>query len=364
MKSILGWALTALGAAALAGSSYPLLKPPSETTAAPYPPSATIAGVEFDFSSHDRRAPGSDNWNVTWADDGHQYTCWGDGGGFGGSNGRGRVSLGVARLEGSLEELRGVNVYGGWQPDAEAKFGGKSYGILSVAGVLYLWVGPGSGTASYAESRLYRSSDRGLSWEAADWAFRKKDGWITPFFCQYGADLAGAPDAYVYTYFIRLENDQELDVQTPGAIDLTRVPRDRIFERAAYEYFAGLEKGQPKWSRDRAARRPVFEDAAGVGWCASISYNPGLERYLLATEHRKTMEGQLGLFDAPSPWGPWTTVLYTSNWGRLGPTFYWNFSNKWLSKDGLEFVVVFTGVKIHDAWNTVRGRFVRKAAGG
>ena len=49
---------------------------------APYPPSAVITGVTFDWSTHVRLAPGSDNWPITWADDDHQYTCWGDGGGF------------------------------------------------------------------------------------------------------------------------------------------------------------------------------------------------------------------------------------------------------------------------------------------
>lgn len=50
---------------------------------APYPPSPVITAVAFDFASRDRRAPGSDNWPITWADDDHQYAAWGDGGGFG-----------------------------------------------------------------------------------------------------------------------------------------------------------------------------------------------------------------------------------------------------------------------------------------
>ena len=52
----------------------------------PYARSEAIIGIEFDFASHRRLASGSDNWPMTWADDGHQYTAWGDGGGFGGSN--------------------------------------------------------------------------------------------------------------------------------------------------------------------------------------------------------------------------------------------------------------------------------------
>ena len=56
----------------------------------PYSKSEVIKGINFDWSFHIRLAPGSDNWPVTWADDGNQYVVWGDGGGFGGTNGIGR----------------------------------------------------------------------------------------------------------------------------------------------------------------------------------------------------------------------------------------------------------------------------------
>jgi hypothetical protein len=38
-------------------------------------------------------------------------------------------------------------------------------------------------------------------------------------------------------------------------------------------------------------------------------------------------------------------------------TFFWNFSNKWLSTDGLDFTLIFTGTGANDSWNTIRGRF-------
>jgi len=46
-------------------------------------------------------AEGSDMWPITWAADGNLYTCYGDGGGFGGTDTLGRVSFGVARVEGA-----------------------------------------------------------------------------------------------------------------------------------------------------------------------------------------------------------------------------------------------------------------------
>jgi hypothetical protein len=107
----------------------------------------------------------------------------------------------------------------------------------------------------------------------------------------------------------------------------------------------------------------VFEDPNGVGWNVSVSYNPGLRRYFLSTEHTETHVGKLGVFDAPEPWGPWSTVSYEDTWGAGHievSTFYWNFTPKWLSVDGTQFTMIFTGKNTNDSWNTVVGRFIRK----
>jgi hypothetical protein len=92
----------------------------------------------------------------------------------------------------------------------------------------------------------------------------------------------------------------------------------------------------------------------------SVSYNAGLARYLLATEHTATHSGKFGLFDAPQPWGPWTTVSYDDNWGSGHvevSAFYWNFPTKWLSSSRRRFTMVFTGKNSNDSWNTVAGTF-------
>lgn len=340
------------------------------TYTSPYPNSKHISDIQFDWSTHDRRAPGSDNWPITWADDNHQYTAWGDGGGFGGSNIDGRVSLGVARIEGDRGSYTGFNVWGGKDPENAATFGGKSYGILSVSGVLYMWASPGSGATNYSEARLYKSPDYGRSWTAATWAFVKDDGLILPTFVQFVQDYREARDDFVYVYANHFKEPglpgvkDDLRVQKPGEIALMRVPKDKIMDRSAYEFFAGLDSSEnPMWVRDIRFRRPVFADPNGVGWNTSVSHNPGIGRYLLATEHTETYKGNLGIFDAPEPWGPWTTVTYITSFGnpRIEPTtFFWNFSNKWLSSDGRSFVLVFTGGGSNDSWNTVHGKFIER----
>jgi len=81
-------------------------------------------------------APGSDLWPVTWGPDNHLYSAWGDGGGFGGSDSDGRVSMGIARIEGGPENYRAINVNGGKNPEHSASFRlkGKTSGIEFVGG--------------------------------------------------------------------------------------------------------------------------------------------------------------------------------------------------------------------------------------
>lgn len=342
----------------------------SDAKTPPYLPSSVVADVTFDWSTHDRRAEGSDNWPVTWADDDHQYTSWGDGGGFEGTNRDGRVSLGVARIEGSASRYQGFNIWGGKDSPNPATFEGKSYGILSVDSVLFMWVSPGSDATNYEQAKLYESTNHGASWKAANWAFVKSEGLILPTFLQFGKGYRDARDDFVYVYAVHfkpkiLSIKDQLRVQKPGEIALMRAHKTKIMDRSAYEFFRGLDGGKnPIWTKDLKSRRPVFEDRNGVGWNTSVSYNRGINRYLLITEHTATFRGNLGIFDAPAPWGPWTTAKYTSGFGasKIEPTsFFWNFSNKWLSPDGQDFTLVFTGTGQgtgNDSWNTVKGTFV------
>ncbi len=340
----------------------------------PYPPSPVIDRVDFDFKTHRRLAPGSDNWPTTWADDDHLYSAWGDGGGFGGTNSQGRVLLGVARIEGEAKNYTGTNLWGGIGAPKPA-FGGKSYGILCVDGVLYLWVAP-QPNPHLDHSQLAFSKDHGATWQLADWKFPFSASLTVPTFLNFGRNYTGARDDYVYSYYIHpawgpgkatKTSAHTFDVHQPGRVYLSRVPKNAILDRSRYEFFTGFgpDARTPRWSADLTKKQPVFEDANGVGWNLSVSYNPGLRRYLLTTEHTETHAGKFGLFDAPEPWGPWTTVAYEDNWGAGHvevSTFYWNFPTKWLSADGSAFTLVFTGKNTNDSWNTVTGRFVRRAA--
>jgi hypothetical protein len=125
------------------------------------------------------------------------------------------------------------------------------------------------------------------------------------------------------------------------------VPKGRIADRAAYEFFRGLNAaGAPTWTREIAERGAVFSFPGRV-YRSGISYNAALERYvwyqLLSNEENELrFEGGMGVYDAPEPWGPWTTAYFTPKWD-VGPGDTGVFPTKWMSADGRTMHLVFSG---------------------
>ncbi len=311
----------------------------------PYPPSPVITGVTWNFSSLRRAAPGSDLWPVTWADDGNLYTSWGDGGGFGGTNTLGRVSLGVARISGGGNSWLGTNVFGGYRALAPAAFDGKSGGLIAVNHVLYMSVTQ-QGTWTYG--KVCKSTNYAKTWACTGW------DWQRPFnglaFLTFGQDYAGARDSYVYAY----NDDSASSVET--SIVLTRVPADQIMNRSAYQFFAGLSAGgNPIWSSDITQYKPVFTDPNGVTFGVRVTYDPGVRRYLLTIA--RGSGSAWGMFDAPNPWGPWTTVAYYDSWIDSVQKFGFGLTQKWISAGGTSFDMIFSGLAPYDAWNIIHGTF-------
>lgn len=336
--------------------------PSTSQAAAPYPKSAVIDTLLFDWSTHVRRASGSDNWPLTWSDDDNQYASYGDGGGFAGTNDQCRVSLGISRIQGTADSYAGVDVWG-YPGCAEnpATMDGKTYALVSIGGALYLWRAPGSDTSNLDYQRLFKSTDHGANWTDTGVEFTYATHGIGLFgFLQYGKDYQGARDGYVYIYATVFKN-YAWGTQSPGELVLLRAPRTGLEDASQYQFYAGMASpGTPRWGTF-AERVPVFTDPNGVV-IASAIYDPGLGRYILTTCHSSWNSGNLGVFDAPEPWGPWTTAAYFTGWPPGGEversTFYANIAPKWWSAGGAEFVFVFTGSGGNDSWNSVRGRFV------
>jgi len=289
--------------------------PPVCMGGTPYPASPVVADMTINWRTHQRHAQGSDNFQLTWADDSHQYGAWGDGGGFGGTNSDGRVRLGVARVERPRKRYTGYNVWGGKDSENPATFNGKSWGMICVNSTLYMWVVPdepdyGGERDHYAYIQMARSTDYGRSWEKQEnWRFTVSEKLTIPTFLNFGQNNSGSRDEYVYSYFTCPAPEKtfvdSLYVHKPGVIYLTRALPERMFDdKDAFEFFRGLDSaGNPLWG-GITEKQPVFEDPNGVGWCFSVSYNHILRRYVLSTEHTVSKHGVMGVFDAPEPWGP------------------------------------------------------------
>jgi hypothetical protein len=221
-----------------------------------YPPSPVIAGVTFDDATVRTEAIGSDIWPITWAADDSLFTAWGDGGGFGGTNSVGRVSFGVARVDGGKRDYRGVNIAGGKDAPNPSPFPGKSEGILALGDRLYLWRdGDGDSLGYFKGISLWRSDDRGTTWRETGVRFSAAEGDFTsmaagifaPAFCQFGRGYAGARDDYVYIFAPDSIDPSHWHIRQPGRINLLRVPRDKIESKSNYEFFAGTAAA-PAWT--------------------------------------------------------------------------------------------------------------------
>jgi len=362
----------------------------TEQLVQPYPKSKTITGLALDWSTHRRSAIGSDNFQLTWADDDHLYGAWGDGGGFGGSNSNGRVGLGVARITGGPDNYEGKNIWGGYQPETAATFDGKSWGMISVNSKLHMWVVPDKPAGKtyrnhYEYIELASSNDHGKSWKKAPWRFETNDQLTIPTFLNFGKNNEGVSEAfgdYAYTYFIapqRPDIEQmgpkgiQLIVHQPGRLYLARIHSDDLDKgKNNFEFYSGINlDNSPRWG-DIRGKRPVFEDVNGAGWCVSAAYHPGFQRILLSTQHSQNAQGRIGIFEAPTPWGPWKTAEYFDakepfGLSRPGSSLPWennvffvSFVTKWF--DGDKFTLAFTGAgrgKNNDSFNTIEETFLR-----
>jgi len=293
----------------------------------PYPPSSLIKSIIWAPKERViRKAKGSDNWPLTWAKDDCLYTAYGDGWGFEPRLPE-KLSLGFAKVIGFPPNFTGINIR---SPTGEQRGdgpkGGKASGILMVDGVLYLLV------RNRGNSQIAWSTDYGRTWRWCDWRFTVSFG--CPTFLNFGRNYEGARDGYVYIY----SPDSENAYEPADLMVLARVPKERILEQDAYQFFEGLE-GKPKWTKELSKRGAVFVHP-GKCYRSGINYHPFLRRYLWVQVHP---DGKgLGIYEAPEPWGPWRTAYYAEEWD-VRPGESGCFPTKWMSPDGERLWLVFSG---------------------
>jgi CubicO group peptidase (beta-lactamase class C family) len=322
--------------------------------AAPYPSSPVIKEIRWSpKETIIRKAKGGDNWPLTWGDDDLLYTAYGDGNGFEPFVPE-KLSMGLATVKGGPANFLGSNLR-----SASAEFKGagasgrKASGILMIDGVLYLW------TRNVQNAQLGWSQDHGRTWTWADWKFTNSFG--CPTFLNYGRNYAGARDDYIYLY----SPDSNSAYEPADQMVLARVNRKSIRDRSRYEFFHGLNaQNAPQWTSELSESRAVFKNP---NRClrSGITYNAGLKRYLWVqiipgTHGQKEdtrFDGGFAIYDAPEPWGPWTTAFMTEKWD-VGPGETSSFPTKWMSADGKMLHLVFSG---DDSFSVRRATVVLQA---
>jgi CubicO group peptidase (beta-lactamase class C family) len=322
-----------------AGIERYLFNPVMEAVVSPpYPPSPMIMGIEWaPVETIIRKAPGSDNWPITWADDDNQYAAYGDGWGFEPKTEK-KLSLGVVKISGSPPDFKGINVRTetGERTGQGAK-GAKASGMLMVDGVLYMLV------RNTGNSQLAWSNDHGKNWTWCDWKFTTSFG--APTFLNFGKNYADARDDLVYI----CSHDSNSAYEPADRFVMARVPRDKIKQRNAYEFLQGINGlDEPIWTKDIRDRGAIFINPQKC--CRNgMSYNAGLKRYLWCQvlpfskdQRGPRFQGGFGIYDAPEPWGPWTTVFYTEDWD-VGPGETSSFPTKWMSANGKTCHLLFSG---------------------
>jgi hypothetical protein len=296
---------------------------------APCPRSPVIQSIRFAPKDEIIPKGHGDNTPVTWGDDDWIYTAFNDGYGFAPRPPK-ELSAGFARIVGNPPDFRGENIPSptGEQYGSGAK-GPKTSGILMADGVLYLWF-----RNVYKNSRIAWSRDHARTWE---YGFTFTTSFGCPTFLNFGKNYAGARDNYVYVY----SQDGPTAYDIYDGVVLARVLKNRITEREAYEFYSGKDgAGRPEWSTDINQRAHVFVFPKHCQRLDAV-YNFGIRRYLMAVGYNH--KGGWGIYDAPEPWGPWTTVFHTEQWD-CGNTFSYRLPSKWITSDGREMYLVFSAL--------------------
>lgn len=322
----------------------------------PYSPSLVIENVEWYPETHFSAANGSDLFPTTWGADGKIYTAWGDGRGFTYSQ---KKSYGLSTVEGNPPKLTFSDIY--WGPNGVGK--GKIIDLISINGVLYATFNCQDNKWPNVTYRILKSHDRGSTWMKLPWKWpRGKNTFEPRRFLHKGQDFQKDLNQYLYIYGRR--------VYKPEDFYLARVPVKKIEDEFAFQFLSGFKNThEPVWSSSQTQMVPIFTDTNVSEFKLNsfcVQYIECIDRYIATTSHGGG--GQIGIFDASTPWGPWTTVEYYEQWLGMSDGIFlsMSFPEKWIKKDDLYFWAVFSvhgspsPDTYHDKFNLVKGRFKLK----
>lgn len=294
-----------------------------------------------------------DLWMNSWADDDALYSGWGDGAGPGGKGGLpGPYNIytdcGIARFTGTLPFIQGEKRNAS-APTAQSPVNDKPSSLLYLDGRLVgafhsplgdAWIG-----------YLAVSQDQGATWQrigfynqgealptnASPWTRDRNSNFRCLFFINMGQSYRLNTDGYVYAMGIGTEW-----AWPSRKIYLCRVPVKDVLDYTAYSYYTGTADGIPGWSTSQDEARPLSGVHAQEQ--LSVMLHPQLGRFLLLTYCQ--------LFDAPTPWGPWTLA---GTWNAPNCTVT---SNEWLIQwqGGYQPGIISKDTGPDSFWFTIAGQ--------
>jgi hypothetical protein len=143
----------------------------------------------------------------------------------------------------------------------------------------------------------------------------------------YPVFVQGAPGDYAYI----VAHDNDSAYLPADRFVLLRVPKSRLTERSAYEFFSGTPS-RPSWAKSRSRRQPIFA-APGQCFRSGMSYSQARGRYYWWQNDGRSLQSfGFSVWSAARPWGPWRRVFATSRWD-MSPGERGEFPVAWMGKE-------------------------------
>lgn len=324
-----------------------------------------------------------DIFPMTWASDDRQFGSFSDGTGWGSSEENGYNTQAIWIKDGpvnaSFDEIVSYPAHR-WPEDPTDFPLYYGFSTLAVEDCLYHLLCCTEKTVGqvWNGAKLIYSPNQGRTWHNQDgstpvvWEPHSQRSRETLLFfeepqrafslvslLQMGKAYEANRDGYVYGYGTNGNSDG-----TSNQLVMFRVPKLRVTDRSAYEFFGGLtSKDDATWSKDIGARVPVhifprgWANAPGQGvvqaWIPSVVYLPAIGLYLMAnagigwvSSGSWSKPSYLGLWSAPKPWGPWSQIHEEAAWtpgnDPAARCYSPQISPKWIAPDGKSFWLVWS----------------------
>ena len=182
------------------------------------------------------------------------------------------------------------------------------------------------------------------------------DGLLQQATVQFGQGYTGLPSLldstqFYYTYIKANATDTGASAAATD-VYLCRAPRSTWNDKTTYQCVTAIDgSNTPTWG-PFVNRLSVFHDATGFIAYFQMSYNPGIGRFI-AADVSGVNQNIVGIFDAPAPWGPWTTLYYSATFVDSSEVVMPHVPTTYTSADGLTMYLVYSGQNF-DSMNFVK----------